>query len=923
MIQKPIIQNNKIYLNNAWVGGGICFSHYCSLTILDNTISNNSATYWGGGISFGGSFCGDNSLSKIINNTISNNSAGTYAGGISCYGMSLKLINNTIVGNSATIISQGDGIDIFTSSSETITIINTICWGNKARVYTTDTLTGVNITYSNIQDGWAGEGNINTDPLFVDAANNDYHLSDNSPCIDAGTMTADVPTTDIAGNPRPNPSGSKPDMGAYENLLGTSNQPPVANFTYYPESPESGDWITLDASNSVDSDGKVELYEWDLNNDGIYEDRTINPQTKSYRYLASIYPITLGITDNQGATKNITVNVPVKKKSFFGSLWEKLAGLIPWTKKDENLVEKVKSKLNISSQPLFSYCQRDYTDNDLKIVLDKKIDAENLPITYGVYILTAFEELEMVKYVWTQEYKNTASKFFNTILDINADADWSSVATTVTKELFTNLLHEPYSSGASSIFMVYDITLIGISIGALEKLFFYNSLWYYLQQRNLGDNHDGAWGSTPRRMSATNEELKIIEDYFKNLWDLYGNALSNDTLNEFREGFKIKVSELLCSLLEKNKLELSKWQEVNGNSPIEIRVYDSKGNITGIVNGEVKEGIPHSLYDYETETALILDSSDSYIYEVIGTDQGKYGLKVKSVEGGEATIFTATNIPTTLGQNHRYTIDWNTLVQGGQGVTMQIDSDGDGTFEETITTGSTFTMPSDVSALVAVANSNILFDRRSGQYSMDMTIKNTSQEILSSPIKLIIQNIKPSISVINADGIDNGNPYFDYSGSVGTDNNLSPGEISSVKRVIFSNPQRLRFSFDAKVMAVRSSGNPAAPSAINNSVIPFTITIPGQFALLQSYPNPFNPEVWIPYELAEPADVVISIYDTSGRLVRTLDLGHKEIDVYATRDKSAYWDGRNELGEQVASGIYFYQIKAGDFVATRKFVMLK
>ena len=75
--------------------------------------------------------------------------------------------------------------------------------------------------------------------------------------------------------------------------------------------------------------------------------------------------------------------------------------------------------------------------------------------------------------------------------------------------------------------------------------------------------------------------------------------------------------------------------------------------------------------------------------------------------------------------------------------------------------------------------------------------------------------------------------------------------------------------------------------------------------------------------MAEPADVVISIYDTSGRLVRTLDLGHKEIDVYATRDKSAYWDGRNELGEQVASGIYFYQIKAGDFVATRKFVMLK
>jgi len=358
-------------------------------------------------------------------------------------------------------------------------------------------------------------------------------------------------------------------------------------------------------------------------------------------------------------------------------------------------------------------------------------------------------------------------------------------------------------------------------------------------------------------------------------------------------------------------------------SPGELRVYDSDGQVTGLVNGVIKEEIPNSVYITESKDVIIFPSNNNYHYEVTGTDIGTYGLMITSIGDNGTITFNALDIPTSPGEVHQFEVDWNTLSQGGQGVTVQIDSNGDGTFEETITTGSTFTMPSDVSALVAVANSNILFDRRSGQYSMDMTIKNTSQETLSSPIKLIIQNIKPSISVVNADGIDNGNPYFDYSGLVGTDNNLSPGEISSVKRVIFSNPQRLRFSFDAKVIAVRSSGNPAAPSAINNSIIPFTITIPGQFALLQSYPNPFNPEVWIPYELAEPADVVISIYDTSGRLVRTLDLGHKEIDVYATRDKSAYWDGRNELGEQVSSGVYFYQIKAGDFVATRKFVMLK
>ena len=366
-------------------------------------------------------------------------------------------------------------------------------------------------------------------------------------------------------------------------------------------------------------------------------------------------------------------------------------------------------------------------------------------------------------------------------------------------------------------------------------------------------------------------------------------------------------------------------------SPGEIRVCDSNGRVTGSVNGNIKEEIPDSSYigdgliyvEGSGKSVVIFPANDIYSYQVFGTGSGTYGLTIASIERGEINNFTATDIPTTNGAVHQYTIDWNALSQGGQGVTVQIDSNGDGTFEQTTTTGSTFTMPSDVSALVAVTNSNIIFDRRTGQYPMDMTIKNNSQEKLNSPIKLIIQNISPLISVVNADGMDNGNPYFDYSGLVGIDNNLSPGETSYVKRVIFNNPQRLRFTFDARVMAVRSSGNPAAPSAINNSVIPFTITIPGQSVLLQSYPNPFNPEVWIPYELAESADVAISIYDTSGRLVRTLDLGRKEIDIYATRDKSAYWDGRNELGEQVTSGIYFYQIKAGDFVATKKFVMLK
>ena len=99
--------------------------------------------------------------------------------------------------------------------------------------------------------------------------------------------------------------------------------------------------------------------------------------------------------------------------------------------------------------------------------------------------------------------------------------------------------------------------------------------------------------------------------------------------------------------------------------------------------------------------------------------------------------------------------------------------------------------------------------------------------------------------------------------------------------------------------------------------------IPKQTALLANYPNPFNPETWIPYQLATPADVSIAIYAADGKLVRTLELGHLPVGTYESRSRAAYWDGRNALGEPVASGVYFYTLTAGEFTATRKMLIRK
>ena len=99
--------------------------------------------------------------------------------------------------------------------------------------------------------------------------------------------------------------------------------------------------------------------------------------------------------------------------------------------------------------------------------------------------------------------------------------------------------------------------------------------------------------------------------------------------------------------------------------------------------------------------------------------------------------------------------------------------------------------------------------------------------------------------------------------------------------------------------------------------------VPSETALLRNYPNPFNPETWIPYHLAEPAEATLTLYDIKGTPVRRLDLGHQMAGYYANRNRAAYWDGKNERGEWVGSGVYFYQLTAGDFSAMRKMVILK
>ena len=148
------------------------------------------------------------------------------------------------------------------------------------------------------------------------------------------------------------------------------------------------------------------------------------------------------------------------------------------------------------------------------------------------------------------------------------------------------------------------------------------------------------------------------------------------------------------------------------------------------------------------------------------------------------------------------------------------------------------------------------------------------------------------------------------------------GEASAAAPAIHSPTIEQVKSWLAQVKAA-DDGSPDFRRAIGVLESLLRSVRPKTTALLPNYPNPFNPETWIPYQLATATSVNITIYDTKGIVVRTLGLGHQAAGYYTHRSSAAYWDGRNSLGEPVASGIYFYQLQTDDVSHTRKMIIRK
>ena len=207
----------------------------------------------------------------------------------------------------------------------------------------------------------------------------------------------------------------------------------------------------------------------------------------------------------------------------------------------------------------------------------------------------------------------------------------------------------------------------------------------------------------------------------------------------------------------------------------------------------------------------------------------------------------------------------------------------------------------------------------------DGSVDATDSALVTAALGQTGASIVNSRTDVNGDGTVNQDDL-----TLVTDNLDTDGGAPSISNLVTLLDQETLETLDRETLKTylnalyaESDGSPKYLRAIAMIERLLATTHPKQTQLLANYPNPFNPETWIPYQLANASDVRIIIYNTHGTVVRQLDFGHQPEGYYTTRDRAAYWDGRNTFGERVASGIYFYQLQADNISSLRKLLILK
>ena len=341
--------------------------------------------------------------------------------------------------------------------------------------------------------------------------------------------------------------------------------------------------------------------------------------------------------------------------------------------------------------------------------------------------------------------------------------------------------------------------------------------------------------------------------------------------------------------------------------------------------------------DVENARHIAVDVANGKIYwtEQTGSRSGR--IRRANLNGANIELVkNLTSVPHGLTID---TVNKKLYLTNSWGKVQRLNFDGTG-FQPNLVVN--LTSPSGVA--VDAAGGKIYWIEQTGNRSgrlqranLDGTDVERVKELTSDPHGLTIDTVNRKLYLTNGWGkvqrMNLNGSRFEPNLIVNLDAPRGVAIHIAAKKIYWTEKNRIRrANLDGRNIQTVASGL-GSPVGIVLGVAPVqpraaaapaaAAAIPKATALHANYPNPFNPETWIPYQLATAADVTVTIYDLRGVAVRRLVLGHQPAGVYQSRSRAAYWDGRNSFGEPVASGLYFYTLTAGDFSATRKLLIRK
>jgi hypothetical protein len=554
--------------------------------------------------------------------------------------------------------------------------------------------------------------------------------------------------------------------------LDPSNQLPKASFFASPSQTKTWKPVTFDGSFSSD-DEEIVLYEWDWDGNDKYDWSSSESQVTFVYDQSGVYQVGLRVTDSEGAKDTTSRQIIISTWGFWDRFRKDYDPPDPETEITNDNYQYIKDQLYIftlsnnlneywefrdyydSEDGLVGGILHSYCDSDLIQALNMEMDPEHSPgLTYGVHILDALKEMDKVEQIWTQGYKMKASAYFSDLLDANSK--WTSVFDSeslleATRDILIGIIEDlqPNSgvlgAGVGFLGFVNDCVRAGIPVYKLAQLLYYNTLYRYFELRHSGDSHASAWQEViqnptedyhlPGQITDDPSKLAVTQSLFSRLYESYGDHF--DDWYEFEREVKKDLRLLLSEVLK--RVSLVGHVVAVPHSPVEIRVYDAQGNLTGMVNGELVEDIPNSACDNGTGMVGVLSTGEDIYFEVVGTGWGEYSLEIAHVGTGVCTFFVANDIPMSPSERHKYVVDWDALALGEEGVSVLVNSDGEGGFEYN------FTSDNELSRLEYVAATT--------QHDLSITEMSSSKNVMgagySYPINVTFMNYGVDTETLN------------------------------------------------------------------------------------------------------------------------------------------------------------------------------